>query len=25
VRKYHTVLWDNDQVAKDVKEVLAGR
>lgn len=25
VRKYHTVLWDNEQVAKDVKEVLAGR
>jgi protein SCO1 len=25
VRKYHTVLWDNDQVAKDVREVLAGR
>lgn len=25
VRKYHTVLWDNDQVTKDVTEVLAGR
>jgi protein SCO1 len=25
VRKYHTVLWDNDQVTKDVKEILAGR
>ncbi len=25
VRKYHTVLWDNEQVAQDVREVLAGR
>ena len=25
VRKYHTVLWSNDQVMTDVKEVLGGR
>ena len=23
VRKYHTVLWDNDQVVKDLQQVLA--
>ena len=25
VRKYQTLLWDNDQVVKDLKRVLAGK
>ena len=25
VRKYHTLLWDNDQVVKDLKRVLTGK